>query len=264
MLPEDIGTRRALAHLCQPDVGPSRVSRRRFLQAAAAVGGGAAMAGYLPGVFSLTDRGANEAWAAPPIGPTDGVLVTIMMGGGNDGLNTVVPIDDGAYYAGRGSLAIAAGDTLDLGSGLGLHPKLPYLKSLYDQGNVAIVEGVGRTEPDLSHFSSMGAWMQGSAGGPVQSGWLGRWLDGLGGNDPLQAATMGSNVPLHLIGAQRRATALPTTTDDFGTSTKESDLRIYDAVRALAAAPSGLGAYGDALAASGPDMLTVAAQTSGS
>ena len=59
-----------------------------------------------------------------PIGPTDGILVVIGMFGGNDGLNTVVPVNDGRYYDMHGALAMPAGDTLPLDANSGLHPDL--------------------------------------------------------------------------------------------------------------------------------------------
>src|SRR5215212_2345163 len=93
---------------------PSGLTRRRFLQAALATGAAAAASKWM-------DR---AAWAASPLGATDGIVIMIQMGGGNDGLNTVVPTGDSAYYTKRGALAISAGSALPIADGFGLHPNL--------------------------------------------------------------------------------------------------------------------------------------------
>ena len=160
--------------------GPGGWTRRGFLQAVGmGLAGGAAVGtlgdGLLPG---LTGE-VHEAFAGTPVGPTDGILVTIMLYGGNDGLNTVVPYTDGAYYSQRGAVSIPAASVLALNGQVGLHPNLTYTKSLYDAGQVAIVQGVGYPNPDLSHFTSMAIWMNGRFGNLAPtSGWIGRWLDG--------------------------------------------------------------------------------------
>ena len=154
---------------------PHTLDRRRFLQL---VGMGVG-AGALLGPAAFSGR-RDQAWAAP-IGPTDGIVVLVGFFGGFDGLNTVVPFDNADYYAQHGSLALAASQLLPLGPHVGLHPSLPFLKSMYDRGDVAVVQGVGYPNPDLSHFSSMATWMYGRAdSGPPTTGWIGRWLDGLG------------------------------------------------------------------------------------
>ena len=143
------------AALSRPD-GLSALTRRRFLQAAAAATGGVALSGAMP----FGDRVAE----AVPLGASEGVLVLITFYGGNDGLNTVVPTTNGAYYAKRGGLAIPASQALGLGGGMGLHPNLTFVKQLYDAGQVAVVQGVGYPNYDRSHFSSMALWMQGWGG----------------------------------------------------------------------------------------------------
>ena len=117
MLDPDISTTDAVRHLSRAVANddPFSIDRRRFLQAVGMGLGAGLVAG--PGT-SLLDAALPghdpSAWALGPIGPTDGVLVVIGMYGGNDGLNTVVPINDGRYYDQHGSLAIPAGQTLPL------------------------------------------------------------------------------------------------------------------------------------------------------
>src|SRR5438045_6820082 len=163
------------------------LSRRGFIQAALACGGAAMAAPYI---------NMASAFAASPLGRSDGILVFVFMGGGNDSLNMVVPTGDGAYYDKRGTLAIKQSDALPLDAVTGLHPNLKSLKTRYDNGDVAVVRGVTVPNPDLSHFTSMATWMKGSAAtGTVSSGWLGRYLDGLD-LDPLRAVRIGTSVPL--------------------------------------------------------------------
>ena len=165
------------------------LTRRRFLQASLAVGS----ATMLPSWFD------KVAEAATPLGSTDGILVLVQLSGGNDGLRTVAPIGDAAYAGLRPTLAISPANALGLGFGLGLHPGLTTVKKYFDLGKVAVVTGVGDpAHPDLSHFTSMAKWMQGSATS-ASSGWLGRYMDGLGA-DPLTGISIGSDVPLQIVG----------------------------------------------------------------
>src|SRR5205814_3668026 len=109
------------AALSRPETAAG-LTRRRFLQAALA---GSAVVAATPWMEKV-------AWATTPVGAHDGILVVIQLGGGNDGLNTVVPTGDSNYYSQRGPLAISAASALDLGSGVGLHPNLGGLKARYD------------------------------------------------------------------------------------------------------------------------------------
>ena len=234
------------------DPSPHTLDRRRFLQL---VGMGVG-AGALLGPAAFSGR-RDQAWAAP-IGPTDGILVLVGFFGGFDGLNTVVPFDNADYYAQHGSLALAASQLLPLGPHVGLHPSLPFLKSLYDRGDVAVVQGVGYPNPDLSHFSSMATWMYGRAdSGPPATGWIGRWLDGLGGNELLRAASVGQGLPLHLVGASQRGIAVPEWGLGFGGEQSPEAQRGYAAVRRFSATSAGRGAWHDSLAGVMRDVVDV-------
>ncbi len=111
-------------------------------------------------------------------------LVVVELAGGNDSLSTVVPHANGRYYDLRPTLAIE--DPLDLDGEIGLHPALEELAKMYEQGNMAVVEGVGTAEADLSHFVQMQRWWDGTDQA-VRTGWLGRYLDGTVGYDELLA-----------------------------------------------------------------------------
>jgi uncharacterized protein (DUF1501 family) len=201
----------------------------------------------------------RKAWSAAPIGPTEGVLVVVHMQGGNDGFDTLVPTGNSIYAANRGAMAISSAAALDIGGGFGLHPNLTYLKRRWDAGQLAVVQGVGYPGYDLSHFSSAALWMQGQAtAGPPDTGWLGRWLDGHGASpDAFHAITIGSSVPLHLIGASRRATGLGEYPSEFGVSTSAIDIAMFNALRNMAGGASPSGPWADAIAAMGRQMVDV-------
>ncbi|MEM1333099.1 MAG: DUF1501 domain-containing protein [Actinomycetota bacterium] len=271
MLDPDISTADALRHLSRPDPALAAavdgasdarfgLDRRRFLQLVGMGLGAGLVAG--PGT-SLLDAALGHdpsAWAAGPIGPDDGILVVIGMYGGNDGLNTVVPITDGRYYDQHGSLAIRPEDTLPLDSATGLHPELTEFKRFWDAGQMAIVEGVGHTIEDFSHFSSMARWMAGRPTGLPDSGWLGRWLDGYlsSGPDLFAAAEIGHSLPLHMIGERSVATTVPVGQHDFGIPREwraAADASFFSAIRSLG--PND-GSWIGRVGAAQSDQLTVA------
>ncbi len=104
-------------------------------------------------------------------------LVLVNLYGGNDGLNCVVPHGDARYYQMRPSLAIASGDVLAIDARTGLNPNMRSLKTMYDKGIVAIVQGVGYPNPDHSHFRSTEIWQTAAPDRYEHTGWLGRYLD---------------------------------------------------------------------------------------
>jgi uncharacterized protein (DUF1501 family) len=105
------------------------------------------------------------------------ILVVVQLGGGNDGLNTVVPFGDDAYYKARPNLAIPRADALPLVDGIGLNPALKGFADLYGGGRLAIVQGAGYPNPNRSHFRAMDIWQTAQPERYEQSGWLGRYLD---------------------------------------------------------------------------------------
>jgi len=185
------------------------VSRRRFL-----AGMGVATGAVVAGGYGLTvwRRGPGEGSSAGELasGELGGIagrtLVVVELGGGNDGLNTVVPLNDGLYRDLRPTLAVT--DPLDLDGHVGLHPKLPKLAERFGAGQVAIVEGIGYPEPDLSHFGSFDIWWS-ARGGAGNAGWLGRYLDGtVGFDDPLAAVSIGPAPSRALLGERSFATSI--------------------------------------------------------
>jgi uncharacterized protein (DUF1501 family) len=105
------------------------------------------------------------------------ILVVIELSGGNDGLNTVVPFGDAAYYRARPKLGIAEREVIKVVNGFGFHPSMVGFERLYKDGRLAVVHGCGYDRPSLSHFSSMGFWHTGVPNGGEPLGWLGRLAD---------------------------------------------------------------------------------------
>ncbi len=108
------------------------------------------------------------------------VLVLINLNGGNDGLNTVVPITDARYYSARPLLAVKQADTLAIAPDAGLHKLVPEIRSLYADGQCAIVQNVGYPNQDRSHFRSTDIWHSASnANEVISTGWTGRYLESI-------------------------------------------------------------------------------------
>jgi uncharacterized protein (DUF1501 family) len=217
----------------------NRFSRRRFMQYSAVGTGVVAVSPYLSKL---------QAFAAPPVADNQGILVTINLAGGNDGLNMVIPYADPQYPHLRSSLRVT--NSLPLGSGLGLHPAMPKLKARYDQGKVAVVRGVGYKPPDLSHFTSGDIWMHGWGGSSaVSSGWAGRFLDRLpnAAHESLYGVSLHGSVGEHLQGDVAHPSSLPLNIGGaFGIDRSDpSDARMFDALASFGAGASGLGTLGD-------------------
>jgi uncharacterized protein (DUF1501 family) len=148
-----------------------------------------------------------------PVGFMQGnkVLVVLQLSGGNDGLNTVIPVRNDIYYQSRPTLGISREKALVLNAETGLHPSLTQLKSLYDEGNLAILNNVGYPNPDRSHFRSMDIWQTASGSSEyINSGWLGRWLDAqcAGCDKPTQALEMDDMLSLAMSGEKMKGIAL--------------------------------------------------------
>jgi len=143
-----------------------------------------------------------------PLGADGGILVMVTLYGGNDGLNTVVPFADPVYQSSRPGLAYSAEEVLHLDDRVGFGPTMTGLHGLWGHRNVAVVRGVGYPKPDRSHFRSMDIWQSGSPLTPLNSGWLGRWLD-RSATGPLGAVHLGSTLPMLVTGERRTAAVVP-------------------------------------------------------
>jgi uncharacterized protein (DUF1501 family) len=182
-----------------------QITRRHFLRLGGTLGAATVVAPM------WLDAAALHVAAAGATPSTGRKLIVMLLAGGNDGLNTVIPSGSGDYYSKRPLINIPAAKVLPLpgAPGLGLHPNLAKLQSLYQQGRVAVVQGVGYDKPDLSHFGSMDIWQSGNPTARLGSGWLGRYLDrtpGRGG--ALRAVSIGNSLPKVLTGEQTSGVAI--------------------------------------------------------
>lgn len=142
------------------DTAPADGHRRRFLQGLAAMGGS---------IVWRPNRAADADAAF------DRLLILIELRGGNDGLNTVVPFADREYERLRPRLALGRDRVLQLDERTGLHPALGPLLPAWQQRELAIVQGVGYPDPNLSHFRSIEIWDTASAADEtLDAGWLAR------------------------------------------------------------------------------------------
>ena len=140
------------------------INRRQFLRSNLAAAGGVLFAPLLPGLAS-----ANMG--------NDRILVVVELSGGNDGLNTVVPYTNDAYYNHRPNIAIKATDVLKLDDHFGLNPGMLGFERLWNSGELAIIHGCGYDNPSFSHFTSMAYWHTASPNSGDEFGWLGRLAD---------------------------------------------------------------------------------------
>ena len=99
--------------------------------------------------------------------------------GGNDGLNTIVPYGDPMYYKHRPTIGIKEKDVLKIDAQFGWHKSMRGMKHLYDEGKVAIVQGVGYDQPSFSHFTSMSFWHTAAPNSGNEYGWIGRTASAL-------------------------------------------------------------------------------------
>ena len=152
-----------------------KIGRREFLRAGLVFGAGAAglAAGYaaVPDVFARAMYAAKQEKVV-----NDKVLVMIQLAGGNDGLQTVIPLADQTYRDMRPQLSKSADEALPISKDFGLNKNLTGTKKLWDDGKLAIVQGVGYPKPSFSHFDSIRVWETADPERRQQDGWLGKTI----------------------------------------------------------------------------------------
>jgi uncharacterized protein (DUF1501 family) len=129
------------------------------------------------------------------------VLVVLQLSGGNDALNTVIPYSDPLYFDNRPNVRIPEDQVLPINDQIGLHPTMGPLKALYDEGKVAIIQGIGYPNPNRSHFRSMDIWHTCEPDKVGEEGWLGRALRDLDPNteNVLTGVNFGRGLPRALV-----------------------------------------------------------------
>ena len=174
-----------------------KLTRRRFVKGTAA---GALLASTH--VLAFASRTARAAGIGAPI------LILVNLRGGNDALNTIIPLDDlgapqrSSYDSLRPSIGISTGalgaTEIDpdpvLGTSMALHPLCTDLWTLYDEGKLAVISGIGMRDGSLSHFEAERVWYNGDSSPLTSTGWMGRQQDEQWGDAQVRAISFGSSV----------------------------------------------------------------------
>ena len=189
------------------------IKRRHFIQ----VGSLATASLMLPKFLKAFEE-------QPTVPPGNRVVVILQLSGGNDGLNTVVPVGNDIYHKSRPGLGIAGSKALRLTDEAGLHPVLGAFKEFYDDGSLGIINSVGYPNPDRSHFRSMDIWQTASHSHEyLHSGWIGRYLDAQcrGCDKPTQAIEIDDVLSPALKGNMVNGMALKDPKRLFGTANEK-------------------------------------------
>ena len=186
-------------------------------------------------------------------------LVVVQLSGGNDYLNTLVPYENGLYYDFRPSVHIGPEQVLKIEDGLGFRPGMEPIKTLWDEGKVAIVNGIGYPNPNRSHFRSMDIWHTALPDDIGNEGWLGRAVRELDpkGENVLTGVNFGRGLP-RALGCRGVPVASVGNLETYGLfpDMKDETLRKY-ALEAFAKmyGGTGRGAVMDFLGQTGLDAL---------
>ncbi|NOX55570.1 MAG: hypothetical protein GXP27_14255, partial [Planctomycetes bacterium] len=185
-------------------------NRRQFLQSTVRNSALISLTPTLPGFLAKTAIAAEAK-------PDDRILVVLFLDGGNDGINTVVPYADEGYAKHRDKLRLPTDRLIKINDSVGLQRSLRGLGELLDSDRLAIIQGVGYSNPDLSHFRSGAIWQTASLVEPeTQShGWLGRSLDSSAQpNNVADSVFIGNgDVPIALRGRRSVSLAMQTPED---------------------------------------------------
>lgn len=189
------------------------IKRKEFIQ----VGSLATAAMMLPKFLKAFESGSM-------VPPGNKVVVILQLSGGNDGLNTVIPVRNDIYYRSRPRLGIRKEKAHLLTDEVGLHPALPAFKAFYEDGSLAILNNVGYPNPDRSHFRSMDIWHTASQSDEYwTNGWVGRYLDAQcnGCDKPTQAIEIDDVLSLALKGNDIKGIAVKDPRRLYGTANEK-------------------------------------------
>src|ERR1700761_2865810 len=200
------------------DHAPSSAPTRRTLLKAGALAAAPLM--FSPAAFGQTRKSTGER-----------ILVVLELSGGNDGLNTVIPYGDDAYYRLRPRIGIRPQQVRKLDDHFGLSNGMVGLEKLYKDGKVAIVHGAGYADPSFSHFTSMAYWHTAAPNSGEQYGWVGRLADAMAPNAPPNYIV---NIGARQSLAVRSHRHVPVVFDDPDKFTRES---FFDENEVFKAAP---------------------------
>ena len=127
----------------------------------------------------------------------ENTFVVVQLTGGNDALNTVIPHGDGLYYDFRPNISIGRDSVLPIDDNVGFKPEMQAVKRLWDEGKVAVIQGIGYQNPNRSHFRSMDIWHTAEPDAIGNEGWLGRTIRDLDptGDNVLTGINFGRGLP---------------------------------------------------------------------
>lgn len=194
------------------------IKRREFLKISSLATASLLMPGFLK---ALTIDEALE--------PEQKILVVLQFTGGNDGLNTIIPVRNDIYFRERAGIAVR--NALSLDDETGINPALPYCKELYDNGELSVLNNVGYPDPDKSHFRSMDIWQSASRSDEyLETGWLGRFLDEecYRCEHPTQALEVDDMLSLALKGEHNKAFAFKDPKRLYQTSQEKYFTSLYN------------------------------------
>ena len=188
------------------------------------------------------------------------VLVVVQLTGGNDFMNTLVPYTNPMYYDCRPTVGIPQEDVLPINDTLAFHPKMGPLKEMYDQGNVAIIQGIGYPDSNRSHFRGMDIWHTCTPDKISTEGWLGKAIKELDPNkeNVLTGVNIGRGLPRAMT-----APGVPIASvgdlDNYGLMTgmqqERQRLNALEAFKDIYSQAIGTGPVREYLAQTGMDVL---------
>ncbi len=186
-------------------------TRREFLRTT--ILGGAitwTVPSFVASTFDSLNAAAADSAGQIATGKDAPILVVMQLGGGNDGLNTVVPYTNDFYYKARPVLGIKPNQVLKINDECGLNPSLAGFKQLFDQGHVSIIQGAGYPNPIRSHFRSTDIWQTASDADKIEHyGWIGRYFDNnCAGADPTIGVNVGKVMPPVFLSEHTRTVSL--------------------------------------------------------
>ena len=184
--------------------------RRDFLKASLAGTGLVTLGLSAPRFLTRT---AAAAPTADKAGAKDTILVVVELTGGNDGLNTVIPFKDPEYAKLRPTLKLPESQLKKLTDEIALHPQLSGLADIYNEGALAVVQGVGYPNPTQSHFDSMDIWQSATTEKTRTEGWIGKALKGMTGAPTFHVKSANDKSPLALEGAPIRVPSIASLED---------------------------------------------------
>ena len=166
---------------------------------------GCAVTATIPSFLTQTvwalENAADGSLTQAATGKNSPILVVVQLGGGNDGLNTIVPYGHAEYFKARPRLAVQKDKILPVTREIGFNSSLADLKKLFDAGEMAVIQGVGYPNPNRSHFRSMEIWHTASDSDRFEKyGWIGKYFDNCcKGAEPTVGVNIGQTLPQALL-----------------------------------------------------------------